>query len=137
MKRSNKAEDFLRLMKSKQEIELKIENQRKLIAEKSMILKDFEKSQDFNKFKMEIFKEVNDLLTKMNSWIIEGMSKEDISWILAFLKDKKDDRIISLMEEAKQTYINEVFNLNLAWFKINHFHSKGEWVLQEANKEPR
>ena len=103
MKRSNKAEDFLRLMKSKQEIETKIETQRKMSSEKSM------NPQDFNKFKMEIFKEVSDLLAKMNSWIGEGMSKEDISWFLAFLKEKKDDRITTLMEDAKQTYINEVF----------------------------
>lgn len=103
MKRSNKAEDFLRLMKSKQEIEIKIETQRKMSSEKSM------NPQDFNKFKMEIFKEVSDLLAKMNSWIGEGMSKEDISWFLAFLKEKKDDRITTLMEDAKQTYINEVF----------------------------
>ena len=105
MKRSNKAEDFVRLMKSKQEIEIKIESQRKLSTEKSMT------PQDFNKFKMEIFKDVSELLTKMNSWIGEGMSKEDISWFLAFLKEKKDDRITFLMEDAKQTYINEVFKI--------------------------
>ena len=89
-------------MITKQEIEKKMELQRKNTLEKPMTTKEF------MKFKMDVFKEVSEMMQKMNGWISEGMSKEDISWFLAYLSEKKDDKITSLFEEAKQTYINEV-----------------------------
>jgi hypothetical protein len=63
-------------MITKQEIEKKLELQRKNTLEKPMTTKEF------MKFKMDVFKEVSEMMQKMNGWILEVMPKEDISWFL-------------------------------------------------------
>lgn len=101
MKKTNKGNDFLNFFLMKQELEKKIENKKKN-NEKPFT------QQEFVKFKYDIFLEIRDLVQKMQVWFSEGQNKEDASYLLSAIKDKKDEELNQLFEECKNTYINDV-----------------------------
>lgn len=102
MKKTNKANDFLNFFSMKQELEKKIESKSRNNNEKPPT------QQEFQKFKYDILVDFRDLVQKMQIWFSEGQKKEDASYLLSAIKDKKDEELNQLLEECKCTYINDV-----------------------------
>lgn len=102
MKKGSKSSDFLNFLHIKQELDRRVELKKKQTIEKPLNVNEF------FKFKTEIFIEVRELIQKMQIWMNEGLSQEELSLLLAGLKEKKEDNWNTLQEEARQNYINEV-----------------------------
>lgn len=102
MKKNNKTDEFLNFFKLKQDLEKKVELKKASQNERTLT------PQEFMKFKQDIFVELRDILQKLQSWMNEGIPKEEASFIISTIKDKKDEDINFLLEESKNIYTNDV-----------------------------